>query len=179
MPAKLQRVDRLKEPPVVGRFYLVPTVQGRWYDSFREDWPVIGNLHNDVEFFDFHTKHFHLDYRFVRVRKSLLGRVKAAPLHAHSSTPLSKPIFRRRKCLREQVIFDGPSKIMTPFRKSFAGHQCASGKRGWVCPHRHVALGSTPAIGGVITCPLHGLRINAATGLVLAPADRSPGGERS
>lgn len=163
----LQRVDRLKEPPVVGQFYLVPTVQGRWYDSFRTDWPIIGNKHNDVEFFDFHAKHFHIDYRFARLGKVMLERVTTSPLHTHSGTPLSKPVLRRRKCLREQAIFDGPSKIMTPFRKSFAGHQCATGKRGWVCPHRHVALGSTPAINGVITCPLHGLRIDAETGKCL------------
>jgi hypothetical protein len=164
----LQRVDRLKEPPVVGQSYLVPTVYGRWYDKIG-DWPVIGHRHNDVEFFHFVAQHYHIDYRFVTVRKSWLRNVSAGPLHAQEGFPLSKPILRRRQCKREQHVFGGPSRIMSPFRESYAGQQCAKGKRGWVCPHRHIALGSTPAIDGVITCPLHGLRIDAATGKCLSP----------
>lgn len=161
----LQRVDRLKEPPVIGQFYLVPTIWGRWYDTYAA-WPVIGNRHEDAEFFGFSAEHFHIDYRFARVHKSWLRLVMSAPLHDSFNVPTQKPTLRRRKCLRYQHVFDGPAKIMSPFRSSFAGQQCAKGKRGWVCPHRHIALGSTPAIDGIITCPLHGLRIEAETGKV-------------
>lgn len=98
----LQRVDRLKEPPVVGKFYLVPTVYGRWHDKIT-DWPVIGNRHNDVEFFGLHAEHYHLDYRFVQIRKPWLA--STAPLHAHSGVPLRKPVLSRRKCLRDQHLF--------------------------------------------------------------------------
>lgn len=165
----LQRVDQLKEPPVVGQFYLVPVVRGKWYDRVA-DFPVIGARHNDVEFFDFKREHYHLDYRFFR--GSYPRSASTAPLHAHPNFPLSKPILKRRKCLREQHIFDGPDRIMSPFREAYAGRQCASGKLGWVCPHRQIALGSTPVIDGVITCPLHGLRIDAGTGRVVPPATR-------
>lgn len=159
----LQRVDRLKGAPVVGEFYLVPIIHGKWYDRVA-DFPVIGHRHNDIEFFDFEREHYHLDFRFFR--GTGFKYASTAPLHAHEGFPLGKPVLKRRKCLRDQHIFDGPSYIMSPFRKSFAGQQCAKGKRGWVCPHRHIALGSTPAIDGIITCPLHGLRIEAETGKV-------------
>jgi Rieske 2Fe-2S protein len=52
-------------------------------------------------------------------------------------------------------------------RKLFAGHQCAAGKGGWICPHRKASLGSIQPVDGIITCPLHGLRIDAATGKML------------
>lgn len=159
----LQRVDRLKEPPVVGQFYLVPIVHGKWFDR-EGDYPVIGNRHNDIEFFNFERAHYHLDFRFVRSE----DRASTAPLHDYPDLPLSKPTLKRRKCLRAQHIFNGPAKIMSPFRAAFAGNQCADSKLGWICPHKQIALGSTPVIDGVITCPLHGLRIDAATGKCLA-----------
>jgi hypothetical protein len=162
----LERVDRLKEPPIVGQLYLVPTVFGKFYNLVR-DFVVIGNRHEDAEFFDFGLEHYHLDFRFFRGSDPDFYRVTSSPLHAQGGYPLTKPVLKRRKCLREQHIFDGPSRIMSPFRNAFEGRQCAHGKRGWVCPHRHIALGSTPAIEGVITCPLHGLRIDAETGKCL------------
>ncbi|MBX9847503.1 MAG: Rieske 2Fe-2S domain-containing protein [Xanthobacteraceae bacterium] len=49
----------------------------------------------------------------------------------------------------------------------FAGTQCARGKGGFICQHRNAVLGSIEPRDGVITCPLHGLRIGAQTGVVL------------
>ena len=37
-----QRIDELREPPVVGRFYLVPTVRYPYFREKLEDWPVLG-----------------------------------------------------------------------------------------------------------------------------------------
>jgi nitrite reductase/ring-hydroxylating ferredoxin subunit len=48
-----------------------------------------------------------------------------------------------------------------------AAMRCRRGKAGWICPHKGIALGSVPAVDGVITCPGHGLRICAASGEVL------------
>jgi hypothetical protein len=157
----MERVDRMTQPPIVGQFYLVPVVHGKWY-AREGDYPVIGSRHNDIEFFDFERTHYHLDFRFVRDADVM--RASTAPLHDFPDFPLSKPALKRRKCLRQQHTFDGPSKIMDPFRAAFAGQQCANSKLGWICPHKKIVLGSTPVIGGIVTCPLHGLRIDAETG---------------
>lgn len=162
----LQRVDRLKEPPIVGQQYLVPLVRSDWYGMIR-DWPVIGIKHDDAEFLNFSLVHYHLDYRFLRVRQDYLRKSMHAPLHSSDRCSLSKLFFGRRKCLREQHIFVGPEKGMQKLDAGFKGLQCATGKRGFVCPHKQFPLGSTPVIDGIITCPLHGLRIDAQTGFVL------------
>lgn len=174
---RLQRVDRLKEPPVVGQHYLVPLVRGVWHGMLR-DWPVIGLKHDDAEFLNFSIPHYHIDTRFLRARNGYVWKAPFAPLHdpwsgsTPGTPPLGKPFFRRRKCLRAQHIFIGPTKFMWKLEEGFKGRQCASGKRGFVCPHKQFPLGSTPAIDGVITCPLHGLRIEASTGLVLGASMR-------
>lgn len=41
--------------------------------------------------------------------------------------------------------------------------------RPFATPHRKFSLGSIEPINGVITCPLHGMQIDAATGRALAP----------
>jgi hypothetical protein len=171
---KLQRVDRLKEPPIVGQHYLVPLVPGEWNHMIR-DWPVIGLKHDDKEFLDFQWKHYHLDYRFVRLRRTFLRDVHSTPLHGAETVnrhvdwqPLGKLFYGRRKCLREQHVFIGPDgDKMKKLNDGFKGRICPKGKRGFVCPHQQFPLGSTPAINGVITCPLHGLQINADTGMIL------------
>lgn len=52
-------------------------------------------------------------------------------------------------------------------QRHYAGAKCAKGKGGWVCPHQKASLGSIMPIDGVITCPLHGLKIDAETGIVI------------
>jgi hypothetical protein len=60
----------------------------------------------------------------------------------------------------------------TNMNTAFAGTQCRKGKRGFVCPHKLFPLGSVEPVAGVITCPLHGMRIDAATGVCLGPPER-------
>lgn len=168
---KLQRVDRLKEPPVIGQAYLVPTVFGQWHHLLR-DWPVIGLKHNDIEYLNFHPEHYHLDTRFLRVSEKLLPEAPYQPLHARFNLPLSPIVLRRRTCLREPIQFRGPSEFSIKFQAAFAGTQCGKGKRGWVCPHKHFPLGSIAPIDGVLKCPLHGLRIDAETGVCLDAPDQ-------
>ena len=40
-------------------------------------------------------------------------------------------------------------------------------ERGWICPHQATPLGSIEPVDGIIICPLHGLRIDAQTGIVV------------
>lgn len=163
----LQRVDRLKEPPVVGQAYLVPTVFGQWHHLLR-DWPVLGLKHDDIEHLNFRPIHYHLDTRFLRVSNNLIGHAPYEPLHSRGDVPLGPIKLARRTCIREPIAFNGPPEFQVRFQGAFAGTQCGKGKRGWVCPHKHFPLGSIKAVDGVLQCPLHGLRINAETGKCLA-----------
>lgn len=165
----LQRVDRLKEPPVVGLAYLVPTVFGQWHHLLR-DWPVIGLKHDDIEHLNFAEVHYHLDTRFLRVQESLLWNAPTTPLHDRDQVKIGPIKFKRLTCIREPVAFRAPSDFKVKFQTAFAEQQCGKGKRGWVCPHKHFPLGTIAPIDGVVTCPLHGLRIDAATGKCLPVA---------
>lgn len=94
----LEIVDRLTSPPIVGQYYLVPTVEWKWYSWVRR-WPVIGPRHNDEQFFKFPLQHHHIDARFVRINEDFLLHVFSAPLAAqrgdYNGTPPSIE-YRRR-----------------------------------------------------------------------------------
>lgn len=50
---------------------------------------------------------------------------------------------------------------------ALGGAQCKRAKSGWICPHRNFHVGSIkPNKHGRIICPLHGLQIDAETGIV-------------
>lgn len=183
----LQRADRLKEPPVVVRWYMVPAIFFKWRSrdnhplegAGREWWPVWGPKHNDTEFFDFTHQHYHVDPRFLTKRlwrhfgifRDSIADVQATPLnHASLSDGPPKPVLRRMRCrlVHSEWYFDD-SKIIVKMNNAYAGQQCAKGKRGFVCPHKLFPLGSVEPRDGVISCPLHGLRIDATTGIYLGP----------
>lgn len=179
----IERVDRLTAPPIVGDYYLVPVVTAKW-NHHLAGWPVIGPLHTDTEFFAFKQDHYHIDARFLsrRLRQvadetiwyySAAAHIQAAPLHAYSDAPpLPKPVMARRRCVSTGPSYEhGEKKPILELRAHFAGTQCERGKGGWICPHRKASLGSIAAIDGVITCPLHGLRFDAATGVALPSTD--------
>ncbi len=178
MRREIERVETVSGPLIVGRHYLVPTVEGTWYGE-RRAWPVIGPLHADVEFFNFEKDHYHLDRRFLTAK--LLRRyswfrggverssAEAAPLHAHrGEPPLPAPVWRSLRCNRSEIGFsftDQPA--VQALQAAFAGQSCKRGRAGLICPHRQAPLGSVPVIHGVVTCPLHGLMIDATSGRVI------------
>jgi hypothetical protein len=171
----IERVDRQTAPLVEGRFYLVPTVEAKWCGKLAV-WPVIGPLHEDREIFRFEFDHYHVDARFLPRRFRHPERTFSHPLHRpwpiDEATALPSPVLRRRLCVRAHLGFEIPWGVNpAPWKelcRAFAGHQCASGKGGWICPHRKASLGSILPVDGVITCPLHGLRIDAASGKVIS-----------
>lgn len=185
----LLRVDRMTEAPVVGRWYMVPTVKATWNSEIK-DWPVVGRIHNDMQFFNFPYKHYHVDGRFLtrrqqiaaagflepgRLRERLARVCMGAPLQTNdigcNPGGLPMPALMKKKCTIAAII-PGTDVTKSPnwlaMAAHFAGRQCRHGKRGFICPHQGAALGAVAAIDGVITCPLHGLRIDAASGRVLA-----------
>lgn len=85
-----------------------------------------------------------------------------------------KPRLRRMKCTLVELPYGFGNAIqIQKLNSHFSGHQCRKGKRGFVCPHKHLPLGSIAPIDGVITCPLHGLRVDAETGICLGPEERA------
>lgn len=164
----MTRVDRLTSPPVIGQFYLVPTIRYEWYSKIRP-WPVVGAIHNDADRFSFPHDHYHLDLRFTP-EWTLYMRPFATPLsQLDNSSPLPLPSieFKRIRCRRVMPPYPHHDrKEIIGIQQDFAGYQCASGKGGWICPHRKFSLGSIEPIDGMITCPLHGMKIDAASGLV-------------
>lgn len=188
----MERSDRLVGPPLVGRCYLVPCVR---YDlrGLVSNWPVMGPRHADAEHLNFPAVHYHLDLRFLsRHQLEWIGcswrgpEVEAAalPLSEHrdgTHGPLPEPTLRRLRCRRADHGY--PTERVAKARgfralwAAYAGRRCRRGKAGFICPHRHFPLASIVALDGIITCPLHGLRIDAASGIVLPPWEAA--GERS
>lgn len=194
MKEALPRLDKMTDTPIVGRYYLVQTVRGVWHCQTR-DWPVIGPEHEDMQFFRFPYRHYHVDGRFltyaekrtaissrywgddsINDREQLARVCIGSPLQTNNlinTSGLPKPILKRKRCglsvLPLPYSVSGAETWQT-MAKHYAGRQCAHGKRGWVCPHQNVALGSVLSVDGVITCPLHGLKIDAETGVVLTPS---------
>ena len=177
--AAVERVDRTTSPLVVGRFYLVPTVYGLWCETL-DNWPVIGHKHNDVEFFSFTLDHYHVDQRFLDQESEFvrLGYAFRRPLHDirpfarfPEGVSLGPVVYRKRKCRAASSEYtQGYQPQVVKLRHHFSGRQCARGKGGWICPHRKASLGSIAPIAGYIQCPLHGLFINAETGIVATPS---------
>lgn len=167
--SKLARIGDLMAPPIVGQFYLVPTVHGRWYGKVR-NWTVMGELHQDVKFFAFDKWHYHLDRRFLL--SDLHAYAMRAPLHSQPKCDLGPIVWRRRKCLSSgQEWSYGREMVCRKMQKAMAGVACKSDGRGLICPHRNYSLAQViPDERGFLTCPLHGLRIDAANGRVATDA---------
>lgn len=171
------------EPLVVGRFYEVPCVFYPWFGR-KEWWPVIGHRHSDKRFLNFPHVHYHVDGRFLtapqarfatRYGRPLTQVLAASPLHTRGEETPAVPTMKRRRCRVAAIPYGFPrERLILGIAEHYAGHQCRASEHGWVCPHQHVPLGSVAPINGVVTCPLHGLCIDAATGVVL-PAGENHG----
>lgn len=171
----MERVDELTSAPVVGQFYWVQVVNGVWCGK-RLWYPVMGDMHEDGKFFQFYQQHYHLDRRFISDKSSASDAV-SMPFHNRpvwrrgagvwQHVVLSEPKVARRKCVRDMLPFPLHFRAVRQMQGALSGAQCQRHETGWVCPHRGLRLGSTEASQGVITCPMHGLQINAETGKVL------------
>lgn len=178
----IQRLDELCEPVEIDRYYLVPTVIGEW-DGRVKAWPVIGPQNNDTQCLNFDDQHYHFDARFIPAPRDadlwFWRRAFAAPLSTKprlNEGGFEPPVWRRRKCKRLDNPFIHDMHNLASRHGTWkchfdmwTGKQARHDGRGWVCPHRKVPLADHPAVDGVITCPLHLLRVDAATGHILSP----------
>jgi hypothetical protein len=174
-------------PFEVGKSYLIPTVLYPWFNRTKA-WPILGPLHDDVEFFDFNDKHYHVDHRFLTHREvaflnrnsgwrmSGLERAFGSPLchydRAGERQALAhpKPILKRRLCRREWSAF--PRDLIPAvdrMQAAFAGRELIRKADDLICPHRGVSLATIrPDANGIITCPLHGLQFCSKTGRAIS-----------
>jgi nitrite reductase/ring-hydroxylating ferredoxin subunit len=182
----MERITSLAEPPVVGRYYLVPTVLYPWH-NIKRPWPVFLPKHNDAEHLNFSSPHYHVDPRFVGKQafewaamgpRDSLASFQASPLCSRDwgredgTQPHPPVVWRKLQCKRTHLPYRFADLIAKKLEPAFVGRQCKRARTGWVCPHKNVPLGSFASVDGVITCPLHGLRVDAETGVVLASASR-------
>jgi hypothetical protein len=185
---RVEDVERVE----VGRWYMVPTCFYPYYSRL-QPWPVIGPRHEDGEWIGYPHQHFHVDGRFLddrtwswlgrrawqRVRDSAFFLDEHKPHAAEITVALQplmilgrdhpEPVWRRRRCARDFRHTGGVRS--NPFPRlvaHFKGAQCLKRDGAWVCPHKGARLTMPPEPGDVIVCPLHGLRIDPATGIVRA-----------
>ena len=184
----IQRLDQLKRPVEIGRYYLVPTVRAEWSGRLL-DWPVIGPKHNDRHCLNFDHDHYHIDPRFVSEPGSgwnFWYSVQAQPIMSRGTLNpggLPKPEWRRRLCRRHRnPDVEGLIAKTIKHEKTWGchysewvGRTARRDERGLICPHRNVSLADHAAINGVVICPLHLLKIDVETGIVLPPEARTAG----
>lgn len=175
--ANTPRLSSLRQPPVVGEFYLVPVVDFIWCGRSGV-WPTLGPLHRDPEHFKFHHLHYHIDARFLTKAQADFAmrqvpdwyseRVEAAvgarPLHRVDMTHAKgMPRLARRKCRSAGGSYQhGLQKAVQGLRGDYSDPALPIRKADGrlLCPHRKVDLSSfVPDVDGVVTCPLHGLRV--------------------
>lgn len=188
MPKVLANIADV-EAPEIGRMYLVPCVYGIW-GTLRDWWPVLGPWHEDREIIGFPKPHYHLDPRFVReltphrtrtLTPIMTVREFSMPMQeweatTHKGVPvigtgqkLGDPVLRRRRLRRHMPEYPrAVAPWLTRLECAYRNHRL---KAGLVCPHRGAPLRGLPVdSSGCVTCPLHGLRWNVATG-ELAPTN--------
>jgi hypothetical protein len=161
---------------IVGNYYRVSAVLAINWHGYRYIWlPVIGPKHEDAELINFPWQHYHLDWRFVSHRvfdwiASVRGPsfVYASPIQcpdAHGNKGIAEgPVLKRMKCKRELPPFPTKAVENRWLPKLSAKYACAKLVNG-ACPHRGIPVEAMIRDGDILTCPGHGLRWNAVTGL--------------
>ena len=179
-----QRIDKLKAPPVVGKFYMVPCIRVTESSYLPPGlWPITGPKHEDAELLNFPFQHFHVDVRFltpkqVRAHGSPYGLGDGSSVRSVLVRPItvtfadgspnsvrwSGPELAELRCRRKMPLY--PEVADQPLWKqlgdAYADKRVKCGK----CPHRGLPLESLPREPGtdIVTCPGHGLRWDLKTG---------------
>lgn len=142
---------------VIGQYYPVPCIEEREDGDLIGITPVIDHPHNDVENGQDYT-HYHGDFRFISGKGVIL---KNGNVYRSQARVQGTPIIYMLKCIR--LEHEWVTNIVN-ISNSKLKHKCIhKGK----CPHRGYDLTGEIPKNGVITCPLHGLKFNAETKILL------------
>lgn len=188
----VEALSDLREPPVPGRFYMVPVISDYPWHGKRRDWPVLGPRHDDAEIFKFDLPHYHVDVRFlsVRYRRWALNQLwhhrrtgdderdialvaSAYPLSTRGEpVPKGRPMLKKMRCVTASVstpLLDlSQAKSVRAQMEERYGSPAVPVRRPdgrLLCPHRKVDLSQFEPDGdGVVVCPLHGLRVCVRSG---------------
>lgn len=183
MSPAMPRLDALTEPPIVGRYYLVPCVKTPRDEDYPPAWvPVLGPMHEDRTTIGFPFEHYHHDLRFsspaalARIsRDADAGGAARGPLDQVLADPghtLPAPEWRRRRCHRAMPEASGQPWWLAAMERAHAGARLKACR---ICPHRGLPLASLPvAPDGTVTCPGHGLTFNISTGRLVRRAGSGP-----
>ena len=176
----MQRVSEIEGEPVVGRYYLVPSIRirGVWI-------PIFGPKHEDRDYIGFTQHHYHFDLRFlsdayIKFRVGHYYEKEQKPTCAPEQFMMqvvtveiygeSAVVERRKLCRRRMPIFPTTTGVTTKnwFPKLEAAYaetklNCAR------CPHRGFPLSKDNADeDGNVVCPGHGLCFNLNTGRLVS-----------
>lgn len=173
---------------IPGRRYPRPCVRTIWNRMRKPGWvPVLGPAHDDAEIIRFEPRHWHVDFRFLP--KNMRGDGEDRRRHAVFSTPVSTvwpegtpngEWVRVDDLSTEEYPVESYLRVMNrTFHENYPGYpervswipkleeayRDAELLPGPVCPHRMAPLAGLEADEeGCVTCPLHGLRWDLATG---------------
>lgn len=173
----------LREPPIVGRYYMVPVID--YPHHFKDgEWPTLGPLHHDRGEVDFPHLHFHVDPRFLTARQvriceaskrwmmdwSLETDVAAFPLCRTDINIPRRPRLAKRRCRASSWTYSplNSPKWLPALEQRYGAIVAPIRAKGdrLLCPHRKVDLSSLPPdADGIVTCPLHGLRVQCGAAL--------------
>lgn len=179
----IQCVEDLKEPPVVGRYYMVPCVEVQAGVSGLSPgfWPVTGPQHEDHDVIGFPHRHWHFDFRFLsaeQAKQKAMQRGSVLTTERNTWRPWHRQdgpgdiegipgiamrvTLQRRRCMRAAERFPRlRAEWMRALEQKHEGCVVKCGK----CPHRGLPLESLPREkGDIVTCPGHGLRWDLKTG---------------
>lgn len=173
---KIQKISDLNEPPVVGKWYLVPclevdkimNIDWNTYMSDQEAWmdclpyikrerkliPVYNIPHSDIESGQSQV-HYHADLRFIGGLGYTID-LERRPLEYN----YSKPVFVPLKCTSK---FDEVVKI------SSIADLCRERKlkANMKCPHKGYNLNQCQVINNRVICPMHGLEWDLKTKMLV------------
>lgn len=168
------------ETYIIGKRYRVPIVRG--YINWKwAEWPVLGPKHEDRDYIGFEPEHYHLDARFLSnrllrvVEDTRRGEngVFAIVIHdddwareAKKEPPMVHLGYKWRECRRHWPEYPRQLRWVAELSKAYSDHKLT---KAMICPHRGASLAGLELKAGCVTCPLHGLMWNVATGRCVQP----------
>lgn len=176
-----QKVETIKRPLKLGEKYLVPCIvrKEEYQGGFIDDGfgymapnyktrtyitPVINHPHSDRENGQNYV-HYHVDFRFIKTENGRVVNNHSNHFFVESARPQDH-IHGEIEYVVLPVVneqFDGITSV-EHIKNSKLKHKCIhKGK----CPHRGYDLSQVPSVDGIITCPLHGLKFDSETKVLL------------